>query len=343
MKISDKIAYNVIEIQIRMLLKNKNTNIGLKDRVFIAGHNGLVGSAIYRSLKANGYKNLLTIGRDKLDLRNQQNVEEWFKKFKPSHVILAAGKVGGINANNTYPSDFLLDNLNIQNNVISSTYKYCSGRLLFLGSCCIYPKYTPNPIKESSLLTGELEPTNECYAIAKIAGLKLCSALKKQHGFDTISVMPANLYGPGDNYHLENSHVIPALIRKFTFAKEHKESFVKCWGSGNARREFLHVNDLAEACLHLLKHWNPSTSDFNHINVGTSEEISIKELAELIARLVEFEGEIIWDKTMPDGTPRRVLDTEMITATGWKPTIKLEDGLKETINNFRNLKNNFRK
>ena len=322
-------------------VNHKKNIIGTQDKIFIAGHNGLVGSAIFRCLKAKGYKNLFTIGRDKLDLRNQKMVEEWFEEFQPKHVVLAAGKVGGINANKTFPTDFLLDNLNIQNNVISSSYKYCTGRLLFLGSCCIYPKYACSPIKENSLLTGELEPTNECYAIAKIAGLKLCSALKNQYGFDAISVMPANLYGPGDNYHLQNSHVIPALIRKFTYAKKNNESFVKCWGSGNARREFLHVNDLADACLHVLRYWKPEASDCNHINIGTGEEISIKELAELIARIVEFQGEILWDENMPDGTPRRVLDIERIKTTGWQSTIRLEDGLKETINIFQNL-NNYR-
>jgi len=316
--------------------------IAKKQKIFVTGHRGMVGSALVRRLRKNGYQNIMTMDKADLDLRNQNAVDAWFKTNQPDIVILAAGKVGGIKANNTYPVDFLLDNLNIQNNVIYSSYKYCKGRFLFLASSCIYPKYVKNPITEESLLSGSLEPTNDSYAIAKIAGLKLCSALKKQYGFDAISAMPANLYGPGDNYHYENSHVVPALIRKFQEAVDNKVYEVVCWGSGLAKREFLHVDDLARACIYLLETWLPDFNDIQYLNIGSSEEISIQNLAELIARIIGYEGKITWDKDMPDGTPRRILDLQKINKLGWSNKIPLEEGIKDTIRQYQQIRYSFR-
>tara|TARA_Y100001968_G_scaffold33379_1_gene25696 strand:- start:4517 stop:5476 length:960 start_codon:yes stop_codon:yes gene_type:complete len=312
--------------------------IDKKQKIFVTGHKGMVGSALVRTFRKNGYQNIMTIDKANLDLRIKDDVDIWFKENQPDIVILAAGKVGGIKANNTYPVDFLLDNLNIQNNVIYSSYKYCQGRFLFLGSSCIYPKFAENPISEESLLSGSLESTNESYAIAKIAGLKLCSALKRQYGFDAISAMPANLYGPGDNYHKENSHVLPALIRKFQDAVDSKVSEVECWGSGLAKREFLHVDDLARACVYLLEKWIPEVNEIQYLNIGSSEEISIKNLAELIAKIIGYEGEITWNKDMPDGTPRRILDLQKINKLGWSNKINLEEGIKDTIRQYQQVR-----
>ena len=306
----------------------------------------MVGSAIKRAFITEGYSksNLLTPSRADLDLLNLYSVEDWFKKNSPDIVVIAAAKVGGIQANNLYPSDFLIQNLKIQNNLIETSHKFNVKRLLFLGSSCIYPKFSKQPIKEEFLLDGKLEPTNEWYAIAKIAGIKLCEALRKQYGFDAISLMPTNLYGPGDNYHLENSHVLPALIRKFHIAKTKNEKMVKCWGSGSPEREFLHVNDLANACLFTLKNWDPDKASapkdekgnpLLHLNVGTGKDISIKKLAENIANFSGFKGEIIWDNDKPDGTPKKLLSVEKINKLGWFPKISLEEGIKSTIKTFQ--------
>ncbi len=323
--------------------------INLSDSFFVAGHNGMVGKSIVRSLVRNGYENILCESRNSLDLTNSENVESWFKKNKPDVVIIAAAKVGGINANNIYPSEFILENLKIQNNIIESAWKNGSKRLLFLGSSCIYPKLSNQPIREEYLLDGDLEPTNEYYAIAKIAGIKLCQALRKQYGFDAISIMPTNLYGPGDNYNLENSHVLPALIRKFYFATLENKSEVICWGTGKPLREFLHVDDLGDATLHVLKNFNPESTEFsqdlnfnglNYLNVGTGKDIEIRKLAEIIAFHTGFKGEIIWDTTKPDGTPKKQLDISRIQKLGWSPKIDLEQGIKDTLDHFIESYNN---
>ena len=306
----------------------------------------MVGSSIKRAFIREGYSktNLLTPLRSDLDLLNLYSVEDWFKKNSPDIVVIAAAKVGGIQANNLYPSDFLIQNLKIQNNLIETSHKFNVKRLLFLGSSCIYPKYSKQPIKEEFLLNGKLEPTNEWYAIAKIAGIKLCEALRKQYGFDAISLMPTNLYGPGDNYHLENSHVLPALIRKFHIAKIKNETVVKCWGSGSPEREFLHVDDLANACLFTLNNWDPDKSSapkdeegnkLFHLNVGTGKDISIKKLAETIAKFSGYKGEIVWDNSKPDGTPKKLLSVKKINKLGWFPKISLEEGIKSTIKTFQ--------
>ena len=324
------------------------------DRIFIAGHKGMAGSAITRSFKKKGYQNLLTVSRNELDLSSSTKVEEWFKKNKPDIVVLAAAKVGGILANNDYPTDFLLENLKIQNNVIENSWKNSVHRLLFLGSSCIFPKYASQPIKEEYLLQSPLEPTNQWYAIAKIAGLKLCEALRKQYDFDAISLMPTNLYGPGDNYNLETSHVIPALIRKFHNAKIKKEKQVFCWGSGSPKREFLHVDDLGEASVFVLEKWDPKSKNspktsnneiLNHLNVGQGIDCTIKYLAELIAENFEYNGQIIWDSSKPDGTPQKLLDIKNISNLGWSPKISLNEGIKMTIKSYleeinaKNLRN----
>ena len=310
------------------------------DIIFIAGGNGLVGSAIKRIFKKQGYKNILAPSRNELDLFNQDAVRNWFNKNKPHIVIIAAAKVGGIYANSIYPADFLVENLKIQSNIIETAWKNNVKKLVFLGSSCIYPKFAEQPIKEESLLNGFLEKTNEYYAIAKIAGLKLCESLRIQHRFDAISLMPTNLYGPNDNYHEENSHVIASLIRKFLIAKATNASSVVCWGSGSVFREFLHVDDLAEALIFCLCKWDPSQISapkdisgnlLNHLNVGTGKDISIKNLAELIAKIVDFKGEILWDLTKPDGTPKKLLDVSRINKLGWESRIDLETGLKQTI------------
>jgi len=295
-------------------------------KVYVAGHQGLVGSAILRKLISEGYSNIVTRSFQELDLRDQIAVNEFFKKEKPEFVFLAAAKVGGILANNTYPVDFLRDNLLIQTNVIDAAYRYGAKKLLFLGSSCIYPKFAPQPIKEKYLLSGELEPTNEPYAIAKIAGIKLCQAYNRQYGTNFISVMPTNLYGPGDNFDLETSHVIPALIRKFHEAKINGKDQVVVWGSGRPFREFLHVDDLADACLFLMNNYNSSEI----INIGTGKDLSIAELAYLIKDIVEYDGNIVFDTSKPDGTPRKLLDVSKLFNMGWKPRITLEEGIRST-------------
>ena len=298
-------------------------------RIFVAGHRGLVGSAICRRLETDGVEALVA-GRDEVDLTDQRQVDEWFSNQSIDQVYLAAAKVGGIHANDTFPAEFLHDNLVIQTNIIHSAWKSGVKKLLFLGSSCIYPKLAPQPIPEDSLLTGPLEPTNEWYAIAKIAGIKMCQAYRKQYGFDAISVMPTNLYGPGDNFDLENSHVLPALIRKFHEAKLAGADAVTVWGSGTPRREFLHVDDLADACVFLMEHY--SSPDI--VNVGWGKDISIIELAELVRDTVGFDGDIVLDASKPDGTPRKLLDTSRLTQVGWKPSIALEDGIASTVQFF---------
>ncbi|QWK22936.1 GDP-L-fucose synthase [Thermus antranikianii] len=299
-------------------------------KIYVAGHRGLVGSAILRKLRAEGYTNLVTRTRQELDLRDQAAVNRFFEEERPEYVFLAAAKVGGILANSTCPADFIRDNLLIQTHVIDAAYRYGVKKLLFLGSSCIYPKHAPQPLKEGYLLTGPLEPTNEPYAVAKIAGIKMCQAYRRQYGFNAISLMPTNLYGPGDNFDLQTSHVLPALIRKFHEAKEEGRKEVVVWGTGTPRREFLHVDDLADAALFLMKHYESEEI----INVGVGEDISIRELAELIARIVGFEGEIVYDTTKPDGTPRKLLDTSRLFALGWRPKIPLEEGIRQTYRWF---------
>jgi len=294
-------------------------------RVFVAGHKGLVGSAICRRLQSDGVE-ALGAERAELDLTNQQSVEAWFEQHDIDQVYLAAAKVGGIHANDTYPAEFLRENLVIQANVIHAAWKHGVSKLLFLGSSCIYPRLAAQPISEDSLLTGPLESTNEWYAIAKIAGVKMCQAYRKQYGFDAISVMPSNLYGPGDNFDVENSHVLPALIRKFHEAKASGLESVEVWGSGNPRREFLHVDDLADACVFMMK--NYSSPDI--VNVGWGKDTSVGELAQLIGGVVGYQGRIEYDPSMPDGTPRKLLDTSKLTALGWQPTIGLEAGIAST-------------
>jgi GDP-L-fucose synthase len=293
--------------------------------VFVAGHKGLVGSAICRRLAADGIEPLVAT-RAELDLTDQAAVDAWFSDNQVDEVYLSAAKVGGIHANDTYPAEFLRDNLAIQSNIIHAAWKNGVRKLLFLGSSCIYPKLAPQPMPEDSLLTGPLELTNEWYAIAKIAGIKMCQAYRKQYGFDAISVMPTNLYGPGDNFDLENSHVLPALMRKFHEAKEAGAESVTVWGTGSPRREFLHVDDLADACVFLMQ----SYSSDEIVNVGWGKDISIAELAELMGSIVGFEGALEFDRSKPDGTPRKLLDTTRLSALGWTPSISLEDGIRQT-------------
>ena len=318
------------------------------DSIYVAGSSGMVGSAICRILIKNGYSfqsNLLITNRKNLDLTNTKKVQNWFKLNKPDIVIVASAKVGGIMANKNKPVDFLLDNLKIQNNLIEASYKYGVKRLLFLGSSCIYPKFAQQPIKEKYLLNGNLENSNQWYAIAKIAGLKLCEAYRTQYDFDAISVMPSNLYGPGDNYHYEDSHVVASLIRKFSEAKRKNEKNVICWGTGNPLREFLYVDDLAEACFHVLKKWDPSKNNsplddngnqLSWLNIGSKFEISIKELAYKISNLIGYKGHIIWDQSKPDGTPRKKLDNYFINKLGWEEKNSLESGLIKSIKSFEN-------
>ena len=305
------------------------------DRIFVAGHRGMAGSAICRALQRAGHSNLLTASSAELDLLDPQAVQRWFGEHKPTVVVLAAAKVGGIQANSSYPADFLLDNLKIETNVIETAWRSGVRRLLFLGSSCIYPKFAEQPIREEALLTGALEPTNEWYAIAKIAGLKLCAALRCQHGFDAISLMPTNLYGPGDNYHPTNSHVLPALIRRFHEAAERGDAKVTCWGSGTPLREFLHVDDLGEACVFALEQWQPGPDELQHLNVGTGVDLSIRELAQAVAAATGFAGEINWDSSKPDGTPRKQLDVSRLAALGWRAHIPLAEGLASTVAEFR--------
>lgn len=299
-------------------------------RVFVAGHRGMVGSAIIRLLQ-NENCIVLTVGRDQIDLRDQARVREWFNREKPDAVFLAAAKVGGILANDTYPAEFLYDNLAIEMNVIDAAFRSGVEKLLYLGSSCIYPKFAPQPIPESALLTGSLEPTNEWYAIAKIAGLKLCEAYRRQYGADFVSAMPTNLYGPGDNYDPLKSHVIPALLRKVHEAKKSGAEEITIWGSGTPRREFLHVDDAAGAVVHLMKIY----SGAEHVNVGTGVDITILDLARLVCDVVGFNGKIVTDPTKPDGTPRKLLDVSKLKATGWTPRYGLRDGLAEAYNWFK--------
>ena len=294
------------------------------DKIFIAGHRGMVGSAIVRKLNREGYTNLVVRTSSELDLRNQESVNAFFHRENPDYVILAAAKVGGIHANNIYRGEFIYDNIMIQTNVIHASHLSGVKKLLFLGSSCIYPKMAPQPMEESSLLTNVLEPTNEPYAIAKIAGIKMCEAYRAQYGADFISAMPTNLYGPNDNYDLSNSHVLPALIRKFHEAKIQQAKEVEVWGTGAPKREFLHVDDLAEACFFLLQ--NYSGNEF--LNIGTGEDLSIKELALKVKTIIGFEGELVFDTTKPDGTPRKLMNVQKVNSLGWRHKISLDEGIK---------------
>ena len=300
------------------------------EKIFVAGHRGMVGSALIRQLEAEGFANLVVRDRSELDLKDDRAVAKFFGEEKPAVVILAAAKVGGIKANDDFPVEFLLDNLRIQNNVIHSAHECRVRKFLFLGSSCIYPKFAPQPIPETALLSGQLEPTNEAYAIAKIAGIKLCQAYAREYSANFISVMPTNLYGPNDNFDLETSHVLAALLRKAHEAKTRKDRKLMVWGSGQPRREFLHVDDLASACLLLLEKYDSPEI----INIGCGEDISIRELAELICDAVGFDGELAWDITKPDGTPRKLLDVTKLKTLGWKPSISLRDGIKQTYEWF---------
>jgi GDP-L-fucose synthase len=298
-----------------------------ESRVYVAGNTGLVGSAIVRMLHMKGYTNIISTPSSHWDLRRQEDVERFFRVNEPEYVYLAAAKVGGIGANNDYPAHFIYDNLMIQTNIIDAARKFGVKKLLFLGSSCIYPKFATQPITEDQLMTGALEPTNDAYAIAKIAGIKMCQAYRKQYGFNAISLMPTNLYGPNDNFDLETSHVLPAMIAKFHTALNHSRHWeVKLWGDGSAMREFLHVDDLAEACFICMRDYNES----EHINVGTGEDVTIKELAETIADVVGYDRYINWDTTKPNGTPRKVLNVDKIKALGWEPKISLKEGIKST-------------
>ena len=309
-----------------------------EDKIYVAGHRGLVGSAIIRKLMSDGYSNLITRTSAELNLTTQQDVNSFFATEKPDYVFLAAAKVGGIHANDIYPADFIRENLQIQTNVIDSAYRNNVKKLLFLGSSCIYPKLAPQPMKEEHLLTGELEPTNEWYAIAKIAGIKMCQAYKKQYGFNAISLMPTNLYGPGDNFNLDNSHVLPALIRKFHDAKISNLPEVMVWGTGTPRREFLHVDDLADASLYLMNNYD----EMNFVNVGVGEDVTIKELAESVKEIVGYEGELKFDTSKPDGTPRKLLDVSKLEQSGWRARINLHHGIENTYKWFQENINNFR-
>ena len=304
-----------------------------ESKIYVAGHRGMVGSAIVRKLTSLGYTNLLTRTSTELDLRNQQQVADFFEVEKPEYVFLAAAKVGGIVANNTYRADFLYENLAIQNNIIHGSYLNKVKKLMFLGSSCIYPKLAPQPLKESYLLSGYLEQTNEPYAIAKIAGIKMCEAYRAQYGCNFISVMPTNLYGTNDNYDLVNSHVLPAMIRKFHEAKDKGASEMTLWGTGSPMREFLHADDLAEACLFLMKNYN----DSELVNIGTGEDVTINNLAALVKQIVGFQGEIIWDTSKPDGTPRKLMDVSKLHGLGWHHKIALEDGIKLAYQDFLKL------
>lgn len=301
-----------------------------KSSVFIAGHKGLVGSAIDRALSSMGYTNILRRSRAELDLTDQAAVEKFFKEERPEYVFLAAAKVGGIYANNTYPAEFAFSNMQIQCNIVNSAWKYGTKKLLFLGSSCIYPKFAPQPIRESELLSGPLEETNKAYALAKIAGIIMCQSYNRQYGTNFISVMPTNLYGPNDNYHPENSHVLPALIRRFHEAKMNKAPYVTIWGTGSVLREFLYSDDLADACIFLMQ----SYDDDEIINIGSGEEISIKNLARLVKETVGYEGEVRFDTSKPDGTPRKLLDCSKLNSLGWKPRISMREGLRLACDDF---------
>lgn len=302
-------------------------------KIYVAGHRGMVGSAILRKLRAEGYTIFVLRDSAQLDLRSQVEVDEFFRREKPDYVFLAAAKVGGILANNTYRAEFLYDNLMIEANVVHSAYRYGVKKLMFLGSSCIYPKMAPQPLQEDSLLTGLLEPTNEPYAIAKIAGIKLCDAYRDQYGCNFVSVMPTNLYGPNDNYHPQNSHVLPAMLRRFHEAVKNGEPAVTIWGTGTPRREFLHVDDLADACYYLMEHYNEP----GLVNIGVGTDISILELAQMVARITGFGGEIRHDLSKPDGTPRKLMDVSKLHAMGWKARIELEAGIREVYQEVKHL------
>ena len=325
-------------------------DINFSDRIFVAGAKGMVGSAICRSLIQKGYGNkkkggeILSPSKNELNYLNYDETFKWFKANNPSIVIIAAAKVGGIIANKTMPTEFLLENLTIQNNLINISYKFNVKKLLFLGSSCIYPKFAKQPIKEEYLMTGKLEPTNESYALAKITGIKLCQSLNAQYDFNSICLMPTNLYGPGDNYHPTNSHVIPALIRKFYSAKNDLNDSVTCWGSGSPYREFLHVDDLADGCIFALENWNTKNANapkdengnpLQWLNIGTGKEITIKDLAIKIAKIINYNGKVIWDLSKPDGTPRKKLNISRIESLGWVPKIKLDEGITQTISDYK--------
>lgn len=301
-------------------------------KIYIAGHRGLVGSAIHRKLMKDGYTNLVVRTSKELDLRDKGQVDSFFKEEKPEFVFVAAAKVGGIVANNEFPADFIRDNLMIQTNVIDASYRNQVEKLLFLGSTCIYPKLAPQPLKEEYLLTGPLEPTNDAYALAKIAGIKMCQSYNKQYGTNYISAMPTNLYGENDNFDLQSSHVMPALIRKFHEAKLSNQPSVEVWGTGTPKREFLYSDDLADACVYLMNHYN----DDEIINIGVGEDVSIKELAETVQLVVGFKGELKFDTTKPDGTPRKLVDTTKINQLGWKAKVELEDGIRKAYDWFLN-------
>lgn len=299
-------------------------------KIYIAGHRGMVGSAIHRALTHQGYTQLIGRTRAELDLQNAAAVDAFYAAEKPEYVFVAAAKVGGIHANNIYPAQFLFENLQMQNALIDGAYRHGVKKLLFLGSSCIYPKHAPQPIPEDALLTGPLEPTNEWYAIAKIAGIKMCQAYRKQYGADFISAMPTNLYGPNDNYHPENSHVLPALIRRFHEAKTNNSPTVTCWGTGSALREFLHADDLARACVFLMETY--SSPDI--VNIGSGSDLSIFDLAHLVAKVIGYQGEIQWDTSKPDGTPRKLMDSSRLFALGWQPTVPFEEGIQLAYQDF---------
>ena len=304
--------------------------MNLDAKIYVAGHRGLVGSAIVRNLEAKGYKNIIYRTHKELDLTNQEAVRRFFEEEKPEYVFLAAAKVGGIHANNTYPADFIYENLMIQNNVIKAAHDFEVKKLLFLGSTCIYPKMAPQPIKEEYLLTGSLEETNEAYAVAKIAGLEMCKFFKRQYGDNFISCMPTNLYGPNDNFDLKNSHVLPALIRKFHEAKVNNSEAVEVWGTGTPLREFLYVDDMADACVFLMENYDGE----QHVNIGTGEEVSIRELAETVKEVVGFDGELVFNTDMPDGTPRKLTTVDKLHGLGWKHKVSLDKGIRLAYNWF---------
>jgi GDP-L-fucose synthase len=306
------------------MLMNENS------RIYVAGHNGLVGSAIWRELQRQGFKNLIGRRQREVNLLDAVAVRKFFAETKPEFIFFAAAKVGGIHANSTQPAEFLFENLQIQNNLVHTAHQTGVRKLLFLGSSCIYPKLAPQPLKEEYLLTGELEPTNQWYAVAKIAGIKMCEAYRRQYGCDFISAMPTNMYGPNDNYDLQTSHVLPAFIRKFHDAKINSDANVTCWGTGTPLREFLYADDLASACVFLMQNY----SEEQFINVGSGSEITIRELAELVKRIIGFSGEIVWDKSKPDGTPRKLMDSSRLFALGWKPKVDLETGIRLAYEDF---------
>lgn len=318
LKINESSSLKRAGFIIRRIMMEKSS------RIYIAGHRGLVGSALVRNLESKGFTNIIKRTSKELDLRNQQAVQEFFKQERPEYVILAAAKVGGIHANNTYPADFIYDNLMIQNNVIKAAHDFKVKKLLFLGSTCIYPKLAPQPIKEEYLLTGALEETNEAYAVAKIAGLEMCKFFKRQYGDNFISCMPTNLYGPNDNFDLQSSHVLPALIRKFHEAKVNHQPTVEVWGTGTPLREFIYVDDMADACIFLMENYDGE----QHVNIGTGEEVSIRQLAETVKEVVGFEGELIFNTNMPDGTPRKLTTVDKLHALGWKHKVSLKDGIQ---------------